>query len=104
MLYKRSKEKRIWDEKQRHNDNDDQHNEIFEFSHHLPINFVEIVSISCGIMNNSFQESLEYFPIQPGNSVRFWQINALLVHPCIHYERYLGIQDKEVNGILLNEI
>jgi len=62
VVYKRSKEKGFWDEEQRHNDNDDRHNEIFEFSHHLAINFSAIVSIGCGIMNNSSQEILEYCP------------------------------------------
>ena len=39
MVYERSKERGIRDEKQRHNDNEDKHNEVFEFSHHLAIRF-----------------------------------------------------------------
>ena len=37
MVYERSKERGIGDEEQRHNDNDDQHNEIFGFSHYLSL-------------------------------------------------------------------
>jgi len=35
VVYERSKQRGIRDEKQRHNDNYDRHNEISEFSHHL---------------------------------------------------------------------
>ena len=56
MVYERSKERGIRDEEQRHNDNDDQHNEIFGFCHDLAINFSAIASNCCGIMDNGFRE------------------------------------------------
>ena len=68
MVYERSKEKGIRDEKQRHNDNDDKHNEVFKFSRHLAIGFSTIASIGGRIMNNSVRGSLEYSPSQSCSS------------------------------------
>jgi hypothetical protein len=57
MVYERSKEKRIRDEKQRHNDNDDQHNEVFEFSHYL--------SLPISLPNSQVFETFRVITIAP---------------------------------------